>query len=71
MTGPIGSVSVLATGCPPTGTRTPFHISSVVVIAIIIVSLDFSLPTDLIGHGFFGPCLAGSYEHDLTLLFVG
>ena len=31
---------------------------------------DLSLPTDRRGHRVFGPCLAGWYEWDLTLLFV-
>ena len=32
---------------------------------------DLYLPTDSRGYGVFGPCLAGWYERDMTLLFVG
>ena len=59
MTGPIGPVSVLTAGCYTTGTGTPVKITSVIVIAIIIVSCYLSLPTDHRGNGVFGIRLAG------------
>ena len=71
MTGPLGPSSLLASGRSSNGTVTPVNITSIIFMAIIIVSCDFSLPTNRRGHGVFGPCLAGWYEQNLTLLFIG
>ena len=49
----------------------PVNTISVVVIAIIIVGRDLSLPTDSKVHSVFGPCISCWYERDLTLLYVG
>ena len=70
MTEPIGTAIVLASGCSPTSTGTPINIASVIIINIIIVSRDLSLPADHRVYGVFGPRLAGLYEQDMTLIFL-
>ena len=59
MVGPLGPASVLDAGCSPTGTSTPVNIASAILISIIIMSRDLSLPTDRRRNGVFGPGLAG------------
>ena len=68
---PLGPVIVLATGYYPTSTGTSINIASVIAIAIIFMNRDLSLPMYLRGHGVFGPCHAGGYERDTTLMFAG